>query len=63
MSRFWRVLMKALRQHRIDRPTPEDVLSNSEKALLRETLLVAAGITLVGLMLCVWWLLEGSARP
>ena len=55
--------MKALRQHRVDRPTPEDVLSNSEKALLRETLLVAAGITLVGLMLCVWWLLEGSARP
>ncbi|HEY8414186.1 MAG TPA: hypothetical protein VIK99_00280 [Thermaerobacter sp.] len=63
MTRFWRVLMKALRQHRVDRPTPEDVLSNSEKALLRETLLVAAGVMLVGLMLTVWWLVDGSTRP
>lgn len=62
LIRFWRVLIKALRQHRIDRPTPEDVLSNAEKALLRETVLVAAGITVVGLVLGLWWLIESSLR-
>ena len=63
MIRFCRVLIKALRQYRIDRPTPEDLLSNAEKALLRETLLVAAGVLMVGLVLGLWWLIDGSVRP
>lgn len=63
MIRFCRVHIKAFRQYRIDRPTPEDILSNAEKALLRETLLVAAGMLMVGLVLGLWWLFDGSSRP
>lgn len=58
MGKLFRVVIKALRQRRYDRPTPEDVLSASERALLREAMLVFAGITAVGGMLAIWWMVE-----
>ncbi|HEY8414899.1 MAG TPA: hypothetical protein VIK99_03910 [Thermaerobacter sp.] len=58
MGKLFRVVVKALRQHRYGSPTPEEVLSSSERALLREALLVFAGITAVGGMLAIWWLVE-----
>ena len=58
MGKLLRVMVKALRQHRYDRPTPEEVLSGSERALLREAMLVLAGITAVGGMLAIWWMVE-----
>ena len=58
MGKLFRVVVKALRQSRYDRPTPEEVLSGSERALLREAMLVLAGITAVGGMLALWWLVE-----
>ena len=58
MGKLFRVVIKALRQRRYDRPTPEEVLSGSERALLREAMLVLVGITAVGGMLAIWWMVE-----
>ena len=58
MGKLLRIVVKALRQRRYDRPTPEEVLSGSERALLRETMLVLAGITAVGGLLAIWWMVE-----
>lgn len=58
MGKLFRVMIKALRQRRYDRPTPEDVLSGAERALLREAMLVLGGITAVGGLLAIWWIAE-----
>lgn len=61
LGKLLRVVIKALRQHRYDHPTPEDVLSGSERALLRETILVLAGITAIGGFLAMWWVAQSLA--
>ncbi len=58
MAKLFRVMIKAWRQRRYDRPTPEEVLSSSERALLREAALVALGVTAVGGMLAILWMAE-----
>ncbi|EKP94106.1 hypothetical protein [Thermaerobacter subterraneus] len=58
MGKLFRVVVKALRESRNDRPTPEEVLSGSERALLTEAMLVLAGITAVGGLLAIWWMVE-----
>lgn len=58
MVKLFRVVVKALRRRRYDRATPEEVLSASERALLREAVLVLAGITAVSGMLAIWWIVE-----
>lgn len=50
-------MIKALRQRRYERPTPEEVLSGSERALLRETTVVLMGVTVVGGILALIWIL------
>lgn len=58
MGKLLRVMMKAWRQRRYDRPTPEEVLSSSERALLREAALILLGVTAVGGMLAILWMAE-----
>ena len=58
MGKLFRVVIKALQQRHYDRPTPEEALSGSERALLREAMLVLAGVTAVGGLLAIWWMAE-----
>ncbi|GAB6876176.1 hypothetical protein [Thermaerobacter litoralis] len=58
MAKFFRIIVKALRQQRYDRLTPEEVLSSSERALLREVILVLLGMSAVGGMLALLWMAQ-----
>ena len=55
MTQLLRILKRVFFQGRTPDPTPDEALSSAERELLRETLLLVAGIILVGVVLVIAW--------